>query len=138
MTTLAAIRAGLAANLASVRGVQVSAYVLANPTLPVIWVRPATEPVQYHKAMGNGHDEWMMVVQAYVGTASDLGAQKKLDELLASSGATSVKAAIESDKTLAGAAADLMVTSCSGYLEYSRPDGTTALGAEWNVRVLNP
>lgn len=138
MTTLAAIRAGLAANLANVPGAQVSAYVLANPTLPTIWVRPATEPVNYHQAMGNGLDEWMMLVQAYVGTPSDIGAQKQLDEFLASSGATSVKAAIESDKTLGGAASDLMVTNCSGYLEYSRPDGTTALGAEWNVRVLSP
>lgn len=138
MTTLAAIRDGLRANLASIPGVQVSAYVLSNPVLPVVWIRPASDAVDYHRAMGNGLDEWSMLVQAYVGTPSDLGAQKKLDELLASSGSSSVKAAIESDKTLNGAASDLIVDSCTGYLEYARPDGSTALGAEWNVRVFQP
>lgn len=136
MSTLADVREGLRANLSSIPGAQVSAYVLSNPTLPTIWVRPAAEVVTYHRAMGNGVENWTLLVQAYVGVPSDIGAQKKLDEFLASAGASSVKAAIESDKTLGGSANDLAVQNCSGYLEYARPDGTTALGAEWTVLVL--
>ena len=137
MASLADIRQGLAANLAVLEGIQVSSYILGNPTLPVIWVRPApSEGIEYHRAFANGLEEWTLLVQAYFASGiTDIGAQKKLDELLESSGATSVKAAIESDKTLGGVAKDLKVERCTGYLEYGRPDGTTALGCDWTVVV---
>jgi hypothetical protein len=136
MTLLAAVRAGLAANLANLPVAQVSAYILASPTLPVVWVRPAPSAgFDYHHTMRNGLEVWTMLVQAYVGTTTDIGAQKKLDELLATSGGSSVKTAIESDKTLGGAALDLIVERCSGYQEYGRPDGSSVLGAEWTVQV---
>ena len=136
-TSIRSIRRALAANLESIPGCQVSAYVLANPTLPTLWVRPATdEAIEYHRAMGNGVENVHMTVQAYFGTSGDIAAQERLDDLLASTGTKSVKAAIESDRTLGGAADDLVVQSCSGYQEYARPDGTTAFGAQWNVLVL--
>lgn len=137
MASLADIRAGLAANLAVLDGIQVSAYLLSNPSLPTIWVRPAPgEGIEYHKAFANGLENWTMVVQAFFANGiSDIGAQKQLDELLESSGPTSVKAAIEADKTLGGVVQDTYVQSCTGYQEYGRPDGTTALGCEWTVVV---
>jgi hypothetical protein len=134
--SLEAIRAGLKDNLER-DGVLVSPYVLSNPTLPVIWIRPSpTEGIEYHQAMGNGVENWTMLVQAYVGIPTDIAAQKTLDEMISSTGTNSVKAAIESDKTLGGAAHDLIVKKCSGYLEYQRTDGSVALGAEWEVLVL--
>lgn len=134
MATLANVRAGMAANLSALNGIQVSAYVLASPSLPVIWVRPAPDiGITYHQAMRNGLEEWSMLVQAYVADTLDIGAQKALDNLIA--GSTSVRAALEADKTLGGAAQDLMVESCSGYRQYGKPDGTTAHGAEWSVLV---
>ncbi len=137
MSTLADIREGLRVNLSSIPGANVSAYVRSNPQLPQIWVLPHTdEPAEYHRAMHDGGDEWPMLVQAFVGTVSDEVAQRNLDEFLASSGDRSVKAAIESDKTLGGAAEDVVVQRCSGYREYARPDGSTALGAEWTVLVM--
>ena len=137
MASLADIRAGIAANLATLQGMNVSAYMQASPTLPMIWVRPsAPDGIEYHRAFADGVENWTMLVQAFVGVSSDIGAQKLLDTLLASSGATSVKAAIESDKTLGGAAQSLIVTTCTGYQEYGRPDGTTTwLGCEWTVVV---
>ena len=140
MGSLADIRAGIAANLATVLdgvgGGQVSAYVLNNPTLPVIWVRlDPSEGIEYHRAMRDGVEFWTMRVEAYVGAVSDIGAQKNLDLLLESSGATSVKAAIESDLTLGGAAQKVRVERCAGYQEYGRPDGTSALGSDWTVVV---
>ena len=137
MASLAQIRQGLAANLAVLDGIQVSAYVLGNPTLPTVWVRPATaEGIEYHRAFANGLENWTFTVQAFFASGiSDIGAQQKLDELLASTGATSVKAALETDKTLGGLVKDLIVQTCTGYLEYGRPDGTTALGCDWTVVV---
>lgn len=136
MGSIAAIRQGLASNLSSIPGFQVSAYII-NPTLPTIWVRPSPETsIDYHRTMHNGETDWHMQVQAFVGDTTDIGAQKKLDELLENTGESSVFAAIESDRTLGGACDDLKVEGCSGYHEYARPDGSTALGAEWSVLVL--
>lgn len=144
MSGLADIRAGLAANLStlktSYRDMQISAYVLSNPTLPTIWVKPTPGAVtEYHQAfetMGNpdGRMTWSLTVQAWAGGV-DQATQMLLDELLDTSGSHSVKAAIEADKTLGGAAQDTVVQRCISYQEYQRPDGTLALGAEWIVEV---
>jgi hypothetical protein len=140
MSSLALIRAGLVANLNtlknSYRDMQISPYVLSNPTPPVIWVKPTQGNVtEYHQAMRNGQETWSLTVQAFVGAGGDKSAQILLDELVATSGAHSVKAAIEADLTLGGATDDLIVRRCISYQEYQRPDGTIALGAEWIVEV---
>jgi hypothetical protein len=129
---LADIRAGLAANLEALPGVQVSAYALSNPTPPCVEIVPSE--IQYDRALQRGHDEIVVTVRVFVGLASDIGAQKRLDEHLAASGASSVKAAIEADATLAGAVDDARVRSATGYRVYGA-DGRL-LGAEWEVEIL--
>jgi hypothetical protein len=138
VSSLAAIRAGLATNLRAVQGVeQVSAYVLANPTPPTIWVRPSTDVgVEYGQAMGGAVQNWYMTIFGFVGAVSDIGAQKLLDALIDVGTPSSVVDAIEADKTLGGACADLDVRECRAYQEYARSDGSTVLGAEWDVWVL--
>jgi hypothetical protein len=136
MFNLEVIRAALAANLAALataEELQPSLYMLANPTPPTIDIFP--EDIDYDKAMERGGDENHVAVRACVGLTSDIGAQKKLDRLLASSGASSVKAAIESDTTLGDACDDLRVTRCSGYQVYPRADGTSVLAAQWSVQI---
>jgi hypothetical protein len=140
VSSLAAIRAGLVTNLNTLkttyRDMQISPYVLSNPTLPGIWVKPTQGSVtEYHQAMRNGQETWSITVQAFVATGGDKAAQIILDELLATSGPTSVKAAIEADLTLGGATDDLIVRRCISYQEYQRADGTLALGAEWIVEI---
>ena len=142
---LADIRAGIAANLSTLkttyRDMQILAYVPANPTLPAIWVKPTQGAVtEYHQAfetMGNpeGQFTWSLTVQAFAAGGLSESAQILLDELLDVSGPHSVKAAIEADKTLGGASEGLIVRRCISYQEYQRPDGTLALGAEWLVEV---
>lgn len=130
------IRAGLAANLATLadaEGLQVNPYMLSNPTPPNIDIFP--DEVNYDIAMQRGGDENLMIVRACVGFISDQGAQVKLDRLLASTGSTSVKAAIQSDLTLGNACDDLRVTKCSGYQLYDRGGGTVVLAAQWMVQV---
>lgn len=132
MATLADIRAGLAANLGAIPSLQVSAYALANPTPPCVEIVPSL--IEYDRALKRGADQWTVTVRVFVGLASDIGAQQRLDLHLASSGQDSVKEAVESDATLGGAVADLRVRSASGYRVYG--DGRL-LGAEWEVEMLS-
>lgn len=130
----AAVRAGLKTNLSAIKATQVSAYLLSNPSPPTLMVMAG--PTQFDQAMGRGVDRWTLVVQGITGLASDQSAQQKLDEWRRGSGATSVKAAIESDKTLGGTCQNLLVTQVSGDNIYS-PDGKGPyLGCEWTVEVL--
>jgi hypothetical protein len=132
--TLAQIREGLAANLATIADIQISPYVLSNPTPPAAEIEPA--PVEYDQAFGRGHDRWTMTVRVFVGLTTDIGAQKRLDLYLAPSGATSVKTALESDCTLGGTVQDLHVTGCSGYRVFGRQGQAPVLGAEWQLTVI--
>ena len=134
MSDLGQIRLAMADALSGIPNVNVSAYMQANPTLPVIWVKPSSEPgIQYHRAMQDGVEFWTLTVQAFVGTLLDRTAQENLDRLIDRAAPHSVKAALELDKTLGGLVSILVVQSCTGYQEYARADGTTALGAEWTV-----
>lgn len=143
--SLAQIRAGLVANLSTLKtsyqDMQISPYILSNPTLPTIWIKPTPGAVtEYHQAMqsmGNpeGQVTWSLTVEAYVAAGTDASAQIWLDELLSTTGAHSVKAAIEADKTLGGATDDLIVRRCITYQEFQRPTGDLAYGAGWVVEV---
>ena len=134
MADLADIRAGIAELLSNVRGMgQASAYMLSSPTPPCAHVFPAE--VNYDEAMQGGHDEWVLTVQAFASMTSDIGSQRVLDEWIAPSGAGSLKAALEADETLLGAAFTTTVESCSGYRTFTQEDGRGFLGAEWRVVV---
>lgn len=134
MTVIADIREGLRANLAPITGCQVSAYLLSNPTPPVLMIYPG--PTDYDLAMGRGLDRWTLTIQALTGLVTDIGAQQLLDQWRASTGARSVKAQAESDKTLGGAASSTRVISVTGDSIYT-PDGKGPyLGCEWTVEVL--
>lgn len=135
--TLAEIRTGFATNINNgISNVQVSAYLLANPAAPSIMVGGPDE-VTYDAAFG-GQSDWTLPVIAYVGLATDIGAQKTLDVYLASSGTGSMKAAIESDPTLGGKVDSVRVVSASGYRQYLQNDGATIyLGCEWTCEVFN-
>jgi hypothetical protein len=55
---------------------------------------------------------------------------------LASSGGSSVKAAIEGDPTLGGAAMSARVVSATDYGEYEVSQGTVYLGVTFNIEVI--
>ena len=135
---LAAIRAGLAANLNTLTGapgnVQVSAYMLSNPTPPTLQVM-GPDHIDYDLAMQRGVDELAIIVQGFVGAITDIGAQTNLDLWLAGAGGLSVKAALESDRTLSGSVDDSYVESASGYKIYQLDSQAQVLGAEWTVRL---
>lgn len=138
MAELADIRAGLAANLrARFPDAQCTGYLLSNPTAPSFEIELGDDGVDYHEAMQNGVSAWSFTVRGFVASNLDIGAQKKLDVWAQTSGADSVKAAIESDRTLGGAAFDLLVVSMSPFQAMAARDGSgTYLGATWTVRVV--
>ena len=130
------VREGLAANLSTyLTDMQVSAFVLTNPTPPAIHILP--ERAEQTVAMQRGHVTRDFLVQAMVGMADSRGAQEFLDDLLSeeAGGTNRVVEAILSDPTLGGACSDLMVVDDSGYQIFSREGQPPVLGAEWRVRV---
>jgi len=128
------VRLALADNLSAISGIQVSAYMLPNPTPPTVHIYPAE--IQYDLAMDRGMDLFYLTVQALSGSPDDRAAQQNLDAYLSGDGEQSFKAAIEADRTLGGSCDDLIVESMSGYRLYSFQDRAPALGAEWRVRII--
>ena len=63
--------------------------------------------------LNRGFDSATCQVIVVVGRMSERNGQERLDGLLASSGSTSIKSAIEADKTLSGAVQTLRVVSAS-------------------------
>lgn len=138
MTTLQAVRQGLADNLALLNAggdwIQVTPYMLASPSPPTIQVMPGK--IQYDIANSRGGDLLVMTVQAMVAANFDRQMQNRLDQLLEDSGEFSVKAAIESDFQLGGIVDDLRVTECTGYQIYALAGRGPVLGADWEVSIL--
>jgi len=135
---LALIRPALLANLEDLieaEGLQGSSYLLPSPMPPVIQISGLSE-ITYDVAMHRGGDENIVVVQALTSKTIDEAGQMKLDRLLASSGPSSVKEAIQSDPTLGGLVDDLRVVRCSGHQILTRPgENVSYQGAQWFVQV---
>ena len=131
--TIAAIRQGIAANLATISTLRTSAFVPDNPTPPIAVVIP--QRIEFDTAMGRGMDDLTFTVMVIAQRASERNAQSVLDGFCNSSGLTSVKAAIESDKTLGGACFDLRVTEMNDYGPLSIGD-TVYLSASFSVTVI--
>jgi hypothetical protein len=124
------LREGLAANLRTVSGLQVSPYVLANPTPPSADILPAG--IDYYGAMQKGVKTYLFNVQVIVTAGLDEAAQMALDDFVDSD---AIPDAIESDETLGGACDDVIVHALD---EYGRTalDGKEYFVARWQVEVL--
>ena len=129
----AAIRAGLAANIAGL-GINVSSYMTSNPEPPLVEIYAGEE--EPHLTMGIGHSMIPFVARALVSYASGPeDSQTLLDTLRANTGGMSLLAAIESDRTLGGAVDDLIVRTKSEDRLYPI-GGVTYLGFECAIEIL--
>lgn len=138
MATPAAIRAALSAAIkARLTDVQVSDHPLSNPTSKAFEIDLDDEGVNYDEAMSRGLDEWWFLVRGFVAETTDVGASVARDDWLASSGSTSVKEAIEVDRTLGGACQSCRVLNARPrrFSSATSPN-TTYTAAEWRVRVM--
>ncbi len=130
--SIATIRTGLATNLATVTGLRTAATVPDDPKPPVAIVMPPR--ITFDTAFARGLDEYEFTVLVVVGRVSDRVAQSTMDEYCNPTGPTSIKTAIERDKTLGGAAQTLRVTEMRNYGGISIAENTY-LAAEWVVTV---
>lgn len=136
MGKIATIREALATAVATIPGLQAEAYVRDIANVPVAMVG-GPDPVEYDKTFGRGHDDMTFPIMIFSSRVSDEEAQETLDAYIDPYGASSLKAAIESDSTLGGVVEDLRVT---GTQEYGPQDinGVTYLGAVLLVSVMSP
>ena len=121
-TTVSQIKTGLAANLATVSGLRAYAYQPDNVNTPFAW--PLLDSIQYNGAMGGGLITHKFTVSVVVGRSAERTAQTLLDGYLSYKGATSIRAAIESDRTLGGIVQDLIVESANNISTLEANDAT--------------
>ena len=105
------VRAGLATAIDSIAGLRVFDYVPDSIAPPAAVIEPVE--VEFDEAMVRGLDKYRAYVLVIVGRMSERGAADRLDNYLAGSGVSSVKAAIEADRTLGGACDTLQVTDAN-------------------------
>jgi hypothetical protein len=104
-----AVRQGLTTALDTITGLRCFDYVPDSLSPPAAVVEPLE--IEYGVSMtASGIDYYRGFVLVIVGRMSDRSSQDRLDAYLASSGASSVVAAIEADRTLSGSCSTCQVT----------------------------
>jgi hypothetical protein len=126
------IRTRLATNLATISGLRTAAEIpdLPNPPIAVVSLNSVT----YDGAYAKGMTTYNFSITVIVGRSAEREAQRKLDAYI-STGASSIKSAVESDKTLGGYAYDCRVVSMDSVGSLTVSD-TTYLAADFTVAVI--
>jgi hypothetical protein len=91
--------------------------------------------ITFDRTFGRGSDEAVITCRVLVSRADDKSGQQKLRDFMAGGGVNSVKAAIESDRTLDGACDDLHVRSARGNRLFVVGE-TRYYGVEFDVYVI--
>jgi hypothetical protein len=130
--SISLIRQGLANNIGTIPGLRTAAEMpdLPNPPIAVV----SLSSVEYDGAFNKGLTRYNFNVTVIVGRAAEREAQRRLDAYI-STGASSVKSAVESDKTLGGNAYDCRVATMNSVGSLSISD-TTYLAADFTVTVI--
>ena len=131
MSSISELRAGLATNLKTIRGLRVVETLpdVVNPPMAMIGL----SKVQYNQQNQRSMSLYTFQVTVVVGRVSERTAQKALDVLVAA-GSGSVKYAIEVDRTLGGKAFDVFVPELSNIGAVS-VNGIDYFSAEFSVQV---
>jgi hypothetical protein len=126
------MRTALATNLGTISGIRTYADIPDNPAMPAAVVQ--LQSVTYNSAFANGLTEYSFVITAIFGRIATSAAQRNLDALI-STGDRSLKAAVESDRTLDGEAFDVRVTEMTDITSVTIGD-ITYLSADFAVTVF--
>ena len=134
MANLTNIRNEIKNNLANITSLSVYGFVpdFVEPPTAVVGVM---DSIDYDTSLQRGADRYEIPVYLYVGRVDAQDSQETLDGYLASTGANSVKAQIESDVTLNSQAQSVRVTSASNYGVYNI-NNIDYLGVEFIVEVI--
>lgn len=133
MASITDLRAGLATRLATISGLRTTTETPDTINPPVAIINVGT--VNYDRAFQQGLDEYNFVVTVIVGRVGIRSAQRLLDSFVSPTGASSVKLAIELDRTLGGNCDSLRVTDMRNYGSLVVGE-ITYLAAEFNVVVF--
>ena len=106
--SISLIRQGIATNLATIAGLRTAAEIPDNPSPPIAVV--SLSSVDFDGAFNKGLTRYNFLVTVVVGRVAEREAQRRLDAYI-STGSSSVKYAVESDKTLGGSGNDCRVVS---------------------------
>jgi hypothetical protein len=132
VASITALRTAIATNLGTITGLRTSPEMPDNPNPPIALVRPTS--IDYNQAFAKGMTQYSFAVVVIVGRADERTAQRTLDAYCSSTGSSSIKNAVESDKTLGGNAYDCRVSEMRNYTPIQMNDGTY-LAAEFAVEV---
>lgn len=133
MAEMSAIRTALATKIGNISGLRTAATVPDQVNPPIAVIIP--ERVTYDEAYAKGLVVYTFIVQVVVGKVSERSAQNRLDGFVNPTGATSIKAAIEADKSLGGVVFDSRVTEMTTYTVVQIGD-IAYLSCEFRVTVL--
>ena len=130
--SIALIRDGLETNLRTLAGLRAYAEIPDNPSFPAAIV--TLNSIDYDQSFQRGLTLYNFTVSVIVGRASERAAQNALNAYASNTGASSIKSAIESDKTLSASAFDVRVVSMTG-IGAVELNGTTYIGMDFSVTV---
>jgi hypothetical protein len=130
MASVSELRDGLKVNLATISGLRTTDTVPDNPNPPIAVILP--QSVEYDNAFNRGMNTYTFSVLVIVHRVSERSAQNSLDTYISSTGSSSIKLALESDKTLNGKAYDLRVSEMRNYGELTIGE-INYLSAEFTV-----
>lgn len=116
------IKTGLSNALGTITGLRAYAQQPDNVNAPFAW--PMLESITYNGAMRGGLITNIFTVSVCVGRVSERTAQTALDGFLSYEGTTSVRAALEADRTLGGVVQNLLVESASNIATMDGNDAT--------------
>jgi hypothetical protein len=131
MASVSELRDAIAEAMSSIHGLRTSGHVPDAPRPPIAVVMP--DRIEYDLNARRGADRFFFTVTVLASRADDRAAQQNLDKYLV--GESSVKDAIEADRTLGGKANTCRVTAMQNYAAV--PVGeVTYLSAQFVVEVI--
>jgi hypothetical protein len=133
MTSITDLRDAIATNLRTVSGLRSSAEVPDNPSPPIAVVQ--LQSIDYDQAFQGGMTRYRFIITVIVGRAAERNSQERLNSYASTSG-SSVKEAVESDRTLGGNAYDCVLEAMTNVGAISLQGDVTYLAADFQVTVL--
>ena len=130
--TVTQIKQGIATALATIPGLRSYAVQPDNLNPPFAW--PMLDTVTYNGAMRGGLITHIYTVTVVVGRAAERTAQNALDGYVSYDSATSIRAALEADRTLGGMVQNLLVESANN-ISTTEGNDTTYLMVDFRVVV---
>ena len=131
MSDITAMSQGIANNLATISGIRTYPEIPDNPNLPAAIV--SLTSIEYDQAFAGGLTNYQFNVTVIISRVTERRAQQRVHDLI-QTGAGSVKAAIQSDRTLGGTAFDCVVTEMTNITSVTIGD-VDYLSAEFVVQV---